>query len=255
MKPSSLSWPLSVKSTANQMNVARTSPSCRDVRSVSTPVASSTPRPRNATAVESSFSVAASPQSRTMPTNVRGHDLLVAAQGTERRERLARGGRRFRRRLHLRRRSPCRAPAAAAPAPRASAPRAASSHEPKPIVDADRSRDLGAERVGGHRGEPERRRQPQARHAGEHEVGAELLARGLVGPRAAAFGQREREGIEDAGARRVARKRRARSRASRRRCCRPGPASTGRRASPRDGRGAVRARTSRRPAPRETRRR
>ena len=59
MKPSSLSWLLSVKSTANQMNVASTSPSLAMSSSVRTPVASSTPSPRKAIAVESSPSVAA----------------------------------------------------------------------------------------------------------------------------------------------------------------------------------------------------
>ena len=70
MKPSSFSWLLNVKSTANQMKVASTSPSSATSPSVSTPVTSSTPRPRNAMAVESRPSVAAAPQSATMPANV-----------------------------------------------------------------------------------------------------------------------------------------------------------------------------------------
>ena len=68
MKPSSLSWLLSVKSTANQMNVASTSPCLAMSSRVMTPVASSAPRPRNAIAVESRPSVAAEAQSATMPT-------------------------------------------------------------------------------------------------------------------------------------------------------------------------------------------
>src|SRR5438445_382726 len=50
MNPSSLSWPLRVKSTANQMKVAITSPSCLMSSSVSTPDARRPPRPRKATA-------------------------------------------------------------------------------------------------------------------------------------------------------------------------------------------------------------
>ena len=51
------------------MNVARTSPSFAMSSSVRTPDTSRTPRPRNATAVESSFNVAADAHSATIPTN------------------------------------------------------------------------------------------------------------------------------------------------------------------------------------------
>ena len=70
MKPSALSWPLRVKSTANQMKVASTSPSFAMSSRVKTPAASRMPRPRNATAVESRPIVAAAPQSATMPRKV-----------------------------------------------------------------------------------------------------------------------------------------------------------------------------------------
>ena len=84
MKPSALSWPLRVKSTANQMKVASTSPSFAMSPRVKTPVASRTPRPRNATAVESSPSVAAAPQSATMPRKVAATIFSWAPQGAHR---------------------------------------------------------------------------------------------------------------------------------------------------------------------------
>ena len=70
MKPSSFSWLLSVKSDREPDEGRQHVAFLRDVAGVSTPVASSTPRPRNATAVESRPSVAASPQSTTMPAKV-----------------------------------------------------------------------------------------------------------------------------------------------------------------------------------------
>ena len=71
MKPSLFSWLLSVNSDANQMNVASTSPSLAISLSVRTPVASMMPNPRKATAVESMPSVEESPQSATIPRNVK----------------------------------------------------------------------------------------------------------------------------------------------------------------------------------------
>ena len=101
MKPSSLSWLLSVKSTANQMNVASTSPSLAMSSSVMTPVASSAPRPRNAIAVESRPSVAAEAQSATMPTKTTSDDPFLTGERPERGKRLLGGRRRIGRAAHF----------------------------------------------------------------------------------------------------------------------------------------------------------
>ena len=102
MNPSSFNWLLSVKSTANQMKVARTSPWLAMSASVITPVTSSAPRPRNAIAVESSPSVAADAPERDHADEDDQDDPFLAGERAERRERLPRGRRRIRRRRALR---------------------------------------------------------------------------------------------------------------------------------------------------------
>ena len=210
MNPSSFSWLLSVKSTANQMNVASTSPSLAMSSSVSTPVASSTPSPRKATAVESSPSVAAdAPQRdharRRSPSTIFSSRLSGPSAASACRAAAGASGVAVtsgadelveqQRQQHHRRR-------ASAPRPRAATSRT-------PISTPNGLRDLGAERVGGHRGQPERRRQRQARDAREHQEARRARRRdGSPGLRAGGLGQRERQRVEHAGARGVARKRR-----------------------------------------------
>ena len=71
MNPSSFNWLLRVKSTANQMNVASTSPSlARCPASVRTTSPSSTPSPRNATAVVSRPTLAPTAHNATIPRKV-----------------------------------------------------------------------------------------------------------------------------------------------------------------------------------------
>ncbi len=74
-------------------------------------------------------------------------------------------------------------------------------------MEAERLADLRAEGITRHRRQPESRREAEGRHAAEHQVGAHLLARRLVGLRAAALREREDERVQHAGARRVARER------------------------------------------------
>ncbi len=174
--------------------------------SVRTPDASSMPRPRNATAVESSSSSDADAHSATMPTNaartIFSSRLSGPSAASARRAAAGASGvavdfgrdqpvqqQRHQRHADQRRHR------------RGEQPRA------EPDLDAEGSRDLGAERVRGHRRQPERRRQAEADDAGEHQEAADASAAVLVARcRAAGFGEREGERIDDAGARGIARK-------------------------------------------------
>ena len=172
MKPSSLSWLLSVKSTANQMNVASTSPCLAMSPRVITPVARSAPRPRNAIAVESRPSVAAERPERHHAEEDHQHDPLLARKRTERGERLPGRGRSLRRAAHL-------GPDDAIQHERQDGHRAERRHargeepSPEPDLDAEPAGHLRAERVGGHRRQPERRRHAQAGDAREHQERAD----------------------------------------------------------------------------------
>ena len=76
----------------------------------------------------------------------------------------------------------------------------------KPDLDAVRASDLGSERVGGHRRQPETGRQRETRDAGKHQERPEPRARRVVGACACRPGERYRQRIQDARSRGVARK-------------------------------------------------
>ena len=171
MKPSSFSWLLSVKSTANQMKVASTSPSLAMSSSVRTPVASRTRRGRGTRRPSNRAPAStADAQSATMPSERREHDLFLDAlsgPSAASARRAAAGASGVA--VTSGRNQPVEQQRQQRPCPRASAREAASSHEPNPISTPKRSRDLRPERVGGHRRQPERRRQAQADDAREHQ--------------------------------------------------------------------------------------
>ena len=136
----------------------------------------------------------------------REHNPLGAAERAERFERLSGGGRRCRRRTDLRTND-------SGQHERQHRDGADGRHRggeqpsAKADVDTDAARDLCTERIGRHRRQPQRRRQAQACHARKHEKRADTLAAGLAGLRTRGIGQRERERIKHARARRVAGKR------------------------------------------------
>ena len=229
MNPSSLSWPLNVKSTANQMKVASTSPSLAMSSSVSTPVASSTPRPRNAIAVESSPRVAADAPERHHAGERDRHDLLVRLKGPMRGERLPAPLAAPRASPSLRAESPCKQQGSSAMADER---RDRRGDEPRAEADLDAVAARRSPRRAGfaaiavnHSAEdrvrlamPENiRKAPEPRP----RSGARRRTHGL--------GHRQRQRIEHAGARGVARETRGRSRRPRGRRCSRGRASSGRR--------------------------
>ena len=186
------------------MKVARTSPSCEMSFSVSAPAARRTPRPAKAIAVESSFSVPARPQATTIATNVAATTFSPEAREPSFLQRLARLGRRGGGRLHLGREDLVEEERQAGEAEER---RDGGGDEPRPEADLEAvdAAHLRAERVRGHRREPERRGDGQARHPAEHEVRAHPLPGRLVGLRAAAAGEGVDDGVEDAAPGRVAR--------------------------------------------------
>ena len=207
MNPSSFNWLLSVKSTANQMNVASTSPWLAMSSSVMTPVTSSAPRPRNAIAVESSPKRRGRRPERDHDDEDDQDDPFLARERAERRERLPRGGRRVWRRPHFGSDEPVEDD-------RQQRHRAERRHgrgeqpSAEPDLDAEPAGDLGAERVGRHRRQPQRRRHAEAGDARIHQERAEPPPVRAIGLRAGRIGQRQRQRIEHAGARGVAGKRR-----------------------------------------------
>ena len=70
----------------------------------------------------------------------------------------------------------------------------ASSHEPKPISTPNGLRDLGAERVGSHGREPQRRRDAQAGDPRVHQKATEPSARRIAGLAPAASASEKAKG-------------------------------------------------------------
>ena len=173
---------------------------------VRTPVASRTPRPRKATAVESRPSVAAAAHRPTMPANVAATIFSCGRSGPSSRERPPRGPGRLGRRGHLGRDDLVEDERQQG---HRGERRDRGGDEPGAEADLEAvaAGDLGPERVRGHGREPERRRDGQARHAREHQEAAEAPAALVPGLRARRLGHREHERVEDAGAGGVARER------------------------------------------------
>ena len=244
MNPSSFSWLLSVKSTANQMNVARTSPSFAMSleRQHAGREQHAEPEKRDRCRVE--------PQRRRRrpqrhhADERRQHDLFVAAERPKRGERLARRRRRVRRRRHFRPDDACREAAAAATI----AGERRHRRGEQPGAEAD----LDAERLGRSRRRADWRPSPSAT--------APTTGSGWRCPRTSGSAPTPPAAARRRAWRRPLRRARtpagrarpsarccsetpARSRRRRGRCCRTGRASTGRRGSRPDGRSARRART------------
>ena len=207
MKPSSLSWLLSVNSTANQMNVASTSPSCRMSSSVSTPDARRPPRPRNATAVESSPSVAADAQSETMPANatITTFSSRVSGPSAASARRAAAGASG----VDVSSGAMIRySTSGISTMPASVGTDAASSQDPNPISTPKPfaiSAPIGLAAIAVSHSAEERLRLTMPENIRKLPRRWRLLVAGL---RAGRVGQRKREREDDAGARRVARKRR-----------------------------------------------
>ena len=161
--------------------------------------------PRKATAVRSSFSVPARPQRTTMTTNVAATIFSWTAQAAHRRERLARRGRRLGRRLHFGREDLVdeeRQDREADERRRRRRRRATSRRRSGSPSDLPISAPSGLPAIAVSQSADESVR---VAIAAEHQVRAHLLARRLVGLRAAALGERERQRVEHARAGRVAR--------------------------------------------------
>ncbi len=219
-----------------------------------TPVASSTPRPRNAIAVESRSNVAADGPERHHPDEDQQHGPLVARQRPERGERLPRSRGRLRRGRHLGPDDAVEHSGSTAIAQSVGTDEAM-SQRPNPISTPSAARHLGAERVGGHRRQPERRRHAEAGDAREHQERAEPPAIRPIRRRACRDRQRRGQRVQHAGPRRVARERRRDDRVEQRRSNTTGRASIARTGSRSSARRACRARTSPRRSPPGTRRR
>ena len=255
MKPSSFSCVLIVNSSANQMKVPSTSPSfarssgrqhagdhedgrARGTRPPSRRSAMTDAAPQSATITTNVIvtihsSRLSGPSAASAARAAAGASGVAVTSGAHHLVEQARQQRHRDQRGHRRDQQP----------------------QAEPDLDAELARDLGAERVGGHRGQPERRRQAQAGDPREHQEAAEPHARRV----AAAWRRPSPRARPPADtARRTARccsGRPARSRRPPGTGCRPARASSARTGSPPRGRCARRARTSPPPAPRGRRRR
>ena len=203
MNPSSLSWLLSVKSTANQMKVASTSPCWRCLAGEDAGgEQDAEAEKRDGGRIDPER--CGRPRERPCRRTRRARSSRAARAAPAPRARLGRPAPRAlpaARAISQKRNGGIRA------MPASVGTEAATSHDPKPI-STPKVRAISAHRVGGHRRQPQRRRQAQAGDAGEHQEARRGAVLSVAGLRAGRVGQRERQRIEDARTGGVARKRR-----------------------------------------------
>ena len=134
-------------------------------------------------------------------------DPLFPRQRSQRRKRLPRGQRGFRRLAHAGRKDPRDDPWQQ----QDRGQRRHRGHD-EPLAEADLQpelpHDLDADRVGGRGRHPEGGRDREARHCAEHQVRAQPATLGIVGPRAGSLRHRQHDREQHAAASGVARERR-----------------------------------------------